>query len=41
LSDVAAIEVAPMIEGRVMTMVLIPSKPGKKTEAQAPAPVKP
>jgi translation initiation factor IF-3 len=41
LADVAAIEVAPMIEGRVMTMVLIPSKPGKKTEASAPAPVKP
>ena len=40
LADVAAIEVAPMIEGRVMTMVLIPSKPGKKVEAPAPAPVK-
>jgi translation initiation factor IF-3 len=41
LADVAAIEVAPMIEGRVMTMVLTPSKPGKKVEAPAPAPVKP
>lgn len=39
LADIAAIEVAPMIEGRVMTMVLTPAKPGKKTEA--PAAVKP
>jgi translation initiation factor IF-3 len=30
LSDVASIEAAPAIEGKVMTMVLAPSKPGKK-----------
>jgi translation initiation factor IF-3 len=40
LADIAAIEVAPMIEGRVMTMVLTPAKPGRKTEAPAPAPAK-
>jgi translation initiation factor IF-3 len=40
LADIAAIEVAPMIEGRVMTMVLTPAKPGRKAEAPAPAPAK-
>ncbi len=30
LADVGAIEAAPAIEGKVMTMVLAPSKPGKK-----------
>jgi len=35
LSDVALVEQAPMLEGRVMLMVLSPSKPGKKK----PAPV--
>ena len=30
LADVAAIEQAPMLEGRVMLMILSPSKPAKK-----------
>lgn len=30
LNDVATIEQSPMLEGRVMMMVLSPSKPGKK-----------
>jgi len=36
LADVAAVEVAPMIEGRVMTMVLTPAKQSKKAETPAP-----
>jgi len=35
LADVALIEASPVIEGKVMTMVLAPSKPAKKkTEAE-------
>ncbi|MEJ5313711.1 MAG: translation initiation factor IF-3 [Anaerolinea sp.] len=30
LSDIATIEQAPLLEGKVMTMVLSPAKPGKK-----------
>jgi large subunit ribosomal protein L35 len=30
LADVAAVEQAPMMEGRVMMMVLAPTKPVKK-----------
>ena len=30
LNDVATVEQSPMLEGRVMMMVLAPSKPGKK-----------
>ena len=41
LADIAAMEVTPMMEGRVMTMVLTPAKPGRKAETPAvPAPVK-
>jgi translation initiation factor IF-3 len=41
LSDVALIEATPVIEGKVMTMVLAPSKPGKKkSEPEAKAEVK-
>jgi len=36
LSDISAIEQSPVIEGRVMTMMLAPTKPGKKKTA-APA----
>jgi len=35
LADVALVEVAPMIEGRVMTMVLTPAKQSKKAETPA------
>lgn len=34
LSDIAAIEQAPSMEGRTMGMVLAPSKPGKKKVAE-------
>jgi translation initiation factor IF-3 len=37
LVDVAIIEQSPNIEGRTMGMVLAPSKPGKKKEAETPA----
>lgn len=33
LADISAVEQVPAIEGRVMTMVLGPSKPGKKKSA--------
>lgn len=33
LADISAVEQIPAIEGRVMTMVLGPSKPGKKKQA--------
>jgi len=36
LADVSAIEQPPVIEGRVMTMMLAPTKPGKKKTAAAP-----
>jgi translation initiation factor IF-3 len=36
LSDVASIEQAPMMEGRVMTMVLVPTKPAKKKPTVSP-----
>jgi translation initiation factor IF-3 len=35
LADVANIEQPPTMEGRVMTIVLSPSKPGKKKTAEA------
>lgn len=34
LADIAIIEAAPMMEGKVMTMVLSPSRPGKKKSAE-------
>jgi len=37
LADSAIVEQAPMLEGRVMVMVLGPSKPGKKKPAATPA----
>lgn len=39
LSDISIIEAAPKLEGRVMSMVLTPSKPGqkKKEETKTPA----
>jgi translation initiation factor IF-3 len=36
LSDVSTIEQAPGMEGRTMSMVLAPSKPGKKKSASEP-----
>jgi translation initiation factor IF-3 len=39
LADVGAIEQAPMLEGRVMLMILSPSKPAKKKPAATPEPV--
>ncbi|WP_062531899.1 translation initiation factor IF-3 [Leptolinea tardivitalis] len=36
LADISTVEQIPAIEGRVMTMVLGPSKPGKKKPADAP-----
>ncbi len=39
LADVAAIEAAPAIEGKVMTMVLAPSRPGKKKPEAESRPV--
>ena len=41
LGDVATIEQPPLMEGRVMNMVLSPSKPGKKKSDQPPAAGKP
>ena len=38
LADVGAIEQAPMLEGRVMLMVLSPSKPSKKKPVPTPEP---
>jgi translation initiation factor IF-3 len=35
LSDLSIIEAAPKLEGRVMSMVLTPSKPGQKKKAEA------
>ena len=35
LADVALVESAPIIEGKVMTMVLAPSKPGSKKKPEA------
>lgn len=35
LADVAIVEVAPAMEGRSVLMVLAPSKPGKKKEADS------
>ncbi len=38
LADISTIEAAPKIEGRVMSMMLTPSKPGqKKKDSPAPA----
>ncbi len=39
LADVGLIEQTPMLEGRVMLMVLSPAKPGKKKPAAVPEPV--
>jgi translation initiation factor IF-3 len=39
LVDVGSVEQAPMLEGRVMLMVLSPTKPGKKKTAPALEPV--
>lgn len=36
LVDIAAVEQAPIIEGKTMTMVLNPIKPGKKKTAEEP-----
>lgn len=36
LSDIATIEQAPVLEGKVMTMVLSPAKPGKKKGESQP-----
>jgi translation initiation factor IF-3 len=46
LADLSIIEAPPKLEGRVMSMVLSPSKPGQKKKADAapagaPAPAKP
>lgn len=38
LSDISAIEAPPKLEGRVMSMVLTPSKPGQKKKETSPAP---
>ena len=41
LADIAAIEQMPSMEGKVMTMVLSPTRPGKKTKPEgAPEPAK-
>jgi len=37
LADISTIEQAPAMEGRMMMMVLVPSKPGKKKPATGPA----
>src|SRR5512133_59402 len=37
LSDISTIEAPPKLEGRVMSMVLTPSKPGQKKKEAAPA----
>jgi translation initiation factor IF-3 len=37
LADVSTIEQTPVIEGRVMTMMLAPTKPGKKKPVAPPA----
>ena len=37
LSDVAAIEQPPLLEGKIMVMVLTPSKPGKKKSPEPAA----
>jgi len=37
LSDISIIEAPPKLEGRVMSMVLTPSKPGQKKKETAPA----
>ena len=37
LADISTIEQAPAMEGRMMMMVLAPSKPGKKKPAAEPA----
>ena len=36
LVDIASIEQAPIIEGRTMTMVLNPMRPGKKKSSEEP-----
>jgi translation initiation factor IF-3 len=41
LADVALIEASPVIEGKVMTMVLAPSKPGKKKPEAETKPAEP
>ena len=38
LADISTIEQAPAMEGRMMMMVLAPSRPGKKKPAAEPAP---
>ena len=38
LADIATIESAPIIEGKTMTMLLVPSKPGKKKSAEGGKP---
>ena len=37
LADISTIEAAPKLEGRVMSMMLTPSKPGAKKKEAAPA----
>jgi translation initiation factor IF-3 len=41
LNDIAAIEAMPMLEGKVMTMVLAPVKPGKKKTENEPKAAEP
>jgi translation initiation factor IF-3 len=38
LADISIIEAAPKLEGRVMSMVLTPSKPGKSEKKATPRP---
>jgi translation initiation factor IF-3 len=40
LADISVIEAAPKLEGRVMSMMLTPSKPGTKKKETAAVPVK-
>jgi translation initiation factor IF-3 len=37
LADVAIVEASPAMEGRVMMMILAPSKPGKKKSVETPS----
>ncbi len=39
LADIATVEAAPKLEGRVMSMVLSPSKPGQKRKESSEKPV--
>jgi translation initiation factor IF-3 len=40
LGDISAVEAMPIMEGKVMTMVLAPARPGKKTESKPAEPAK-